>query len=129
MPPEGQGELVRKWIALARADLAHAAGGLPPGGSHENLCFHAQQAAEKALKAVLLKLDLPFTRTHSLQSLLDLFPSGTRFPFNAEDVAGLTAYAVATRYPGEAPAVTGEECRAAIQAAEQVVAWAEEQIA
>jgi HEPN domain-containing protein len=115
--------------AGARADLAHAAGGLPPGGSYENLCFHAQQAAEKALKAVLLKLELPFTRTHSLQSLLDLFPGGTAFTFDAEDVAGLTAYAVATRYPGEAPAVTREECLAAIHVAERVVAWAEGQIA
>lgn len=43
------------WIAHARGDLAEAP---PPFGVPlELLCFHAQQAAEKALKAVLLSLD------------------------------------------------------------------------
>ncbi|HVT02768.1 MAG TPA: HEPN domain-containing protein [Thermoanaerobaculia bacterium] len=40
------------WLARARSDLAIARSPLPEGAFLEDLCFHAQQAAEKALKAV-----------------------------------------------------------------------------
>lgn len=41
-----------EWLARARGDLALARVPLPAGGFYEDLCFHAQQAAEKAIKAV-----------------------------------------------------------------------------
>ncbi|MEJ5376514.1 MAG: HEPN domain-containing protein [bacterium] len=41
-----------EWLMLARADLALAKAPLPPGAVYEDLCFHAQQAAEKALKGM-----------------------------------------------------------------------------
>ena len=40
------------WLARAKGDLALAEIPLPKGAFYEDLCFHAQQAAEKALKAV-----------------------------------------------------------------------------
>ncbi len=40
------------WLARAEGDLALARVPLPEGAFYEDLCFHAQQAAEKALKAV-----------------------------------------------------------------------------
>lgn len=40
------------WLARAKGDLAIAEAPLPEGAFYEDLCFHAQQAAEKALKAV-----------------------------------------------------------------------------
>jgi len=42
----------QEWLARAKGDLALASAPLPPGGFYEDLCFHAQQAAEKALKAI-----------------------------------------------------------------------------
>jgi HEPN domain-containing protein len=44
----------QEWIARAKGDLALAQAPLPEGGFYEDLCFHAQQAAEKALKSVYL---------------------------------------------------------------------------
>jgi len=40
------------WLRRARSDLALAKAPLPSGALYEDLCFHAQQAAEKAIKAV-----------------------------------------------------------------------------
>jgi HEPN domain-containing protein len=40
------------WMARAKSDLALAQVPLPKGAFYEDLCYHAQQAAEKALKAV-----------------------------------------------------------------------------
>jgi HEPN domain-containing protein len=42
------------WLRYARADLVLARGPLPEGGLYALLCFHAQQVAEKSLKAVLM---------------------------------------------------------------------------
>jgi len=46
----------RRWLENARADLALARSPLPLGGLYEHLCFHAQQAAEKSLKAVQTRI-------------------------------------------------------------------------
>ncbi len=61
-----------EWMGFAEADLAAAVrliGGpdLPP----RLACFHAQQAAEKALKATLVWAGTPVPRTHDLVALVD----------------------------------------------------------
>ena len=43
----------RDWLLRARGDLALARAPLPEGGFYDDLCFHAQQAAEKALRTVI----------------------------------------------------------------------------
>ena len=58
------------WLARAMGDLALARVPLPDEGYYEALCFHAQQAAEKAIKAVYKKHDLTFRYTHDLGELL-----------------------------------------------------------
>ena len=69
-----------QWLANARADLALAKVNLPPEGLYEHLCFHAEQAVEKSLKAILLKYRVDFPFTHNLQALLDLFPEEINTP-------------------------------------------------
>lgn len=61
------------WLRHARSDLAIAAGPRSEDVLTETLCFHAQQAAEKAIKAVLVSRQFPFPRTHSIERLLDRF--------------------------------------------------------
>ena len=39
--------------------------------NYDGVCFHAQQCAEKYLKALAVELDLPFLRTHDLVILLE----------------------------------------------------------
>lgn len=106
-------------------DLALARVPLPDEGYYEDLCFHAQQAAEKAIKAVYKKHDLTFRYTHDLGELLaDLMDKGITIPPEVEEAQILTAYAWEARYPGLAEPVTDEEYREAIQQADDVVRWA-----
>jgi len=113
------------WLSNAYADLAIARIPLPQGGLYEHLCFHAQQAAEKSLKAVLLKMGVSFPFTHSLQALIDLLPAGAARSLVPTDVVDLSPYAVTTRYPGESEPVTEAEYRDALRLAESAVTWAE----
>ena len=88
MPPESAdlGSPLR-WIRLAEADLALAAAPLPRGAIYELLCFHAQQAAEKSVKAVLVHEGIEFPPTHNIQRLIALLPE--RAPIRYRDPGGL----------------------------------------
>lgn len=67
--------------------------------------FHAQQAAEKLLKAALFLTEVAPPRTHNLTQLLDLAgASGLRLPPGSEMLRWLTPYTVLYRYEGEAEA-------------------------
>lgn len=63
-------------------------------------CFHAQQAAEKYLKAYLVSKQINFPKTHDLQALLTLCVSiNSFFSQINEPVIRLSDYAIAPRYP------------------------------
>ena len=81
MPHKKQPGSALDWLARAQSDLAIASAALPEGAFLEDLCFHAQQAAEKALKAVSVHHDIPFRYTHDLDELTtDLKQSGVDIP-------------------------------------------------
>lgn len=65
-------------------------------------CFHAQQAGEKAIKAVYESLALPVHRTHDLDALLDGLQdsAGLDVASVREAALVLTSYGVDARYPG-----------------------------
>ena len=117
------------WLRFAKSDLAVAQ--RPPDGHvlTETLCFHAQQAVEKSLKAVLLAGGVPFPRTHNLKVLSDLLPRTSPLPPELEEAVALTDYAVTPRYPGEQEPVTEDEYLEAVRLAGAVVAWAETVVA
>jgi HEPN domain-containing protein len=121
----GRADSPERWLANARADFALARVALPPGGLFEHLCFHAQQAVEKSIKAVLIANCIEFPFTHSIQALLDLLPPNLASSTELADAVDLTPYAVAGRYPGESEPVTESDWRAAIHIAESVVRWAD----
>ena len=113
------------WLRHAWSDLDLARVGQNSRILLEDLCFHAQQAAEKALKAVLVFRSVPFPKTHNIRTLMDLLPEDLNLREEAERAAILTDYAVLTRYPGDLEPVTEEEYLEAIRIAETVVQWAE----
>lgn len=114
------------WILRAKSDLALAKAPPPEGALLEDLAFHAQQAVEKSIKAVLVQTGIPFPRTHDIDELLALLPADRRPHAGGEDAFGdLTVYAVMTRYPGPVEPVTSEELRTALELAERAVSWAE----
>lgn len=116
------------WLRYAKSDLELARIEKPEGVLLENLCFHAQQAAEKTLKAVLIFLEIDFPRTHNIRTLLDLLPEGVDVPQEVEESAILTDYAVESRYPRNSEPVDDEEYRQVLGLAETVVSWAEKLI-
>ena len=121
MPPEAAAAL---WLAYAQSDLAVARGVERPGVLTETLCFHAQQAAEKAIKAVLVAAGIEPSRTHDLAVLLASVPAGTIVSIDRVSVSALTVYSVASRYPGDDEPVGAEEHAEALAAAIEVVEWA-----
>ena len=122
-PPAGS---PRDWLRRARSNLARARQPKPAEVLWEDLCFDAQQAAEKAVKAVLALHGVDFPRTHELARLFDLL-EGAAHPvpdelWNAASV--LTPYAIETRYPGAGRSLTQADHREALALAGKVVRWA-----
>lgn len=117
----------REWLNRARSSLVKARIGLgTPEIYLEDLCFDAQQAAEKAVKAVLIHLGVRFPYIHDLVKLLGLVErSGQSVPASIRQAAGLSDYAVESRYPGLSEAVTRREYEEAIAIAEDVIRWAQ----
>lgn len=105
-------------------DGAGAAAGRGP--VYEQLCFHAQQAAEKAIKAVYRARGQTFRYTHDLDDLL-YGPecNGMVIPESIWDAADLTRFAWESRYPGFGEPVTEAEYQQALTLARRVAAWAE----
>ena len=113
------------WLKRAQSSLALAKVPRPKDVLWEDLCYHAQQAAEKALKAVLVKKKIPFRFVHDLNELIDtLDEHGQKIPEQVKRSVILTGYAVATRYPGNYEPVSRSEWKDAVVLAEAVVSWA-----
>lgn len=108
------------WLARAKSDLAFSRVRLPEGSFYEDLCFHAQQAAEKALKAVYQYHSWMFRYTHDLEELVaGLKRQSLEIPPAIDDAIILTSFAWEARYPGLSEPVTEEEYMEAVQHAEK----------
>jgi HEPN domain-containing protein len=100
-------KLARGSLRKARVDLRLAVVTASDRATMEPwaACFHAQQAAEKAIKALLTAMQLDFPRTHELMWLLDLIPADPGVPVSLPDAAWLTDFATVGRYTIEDAAV------------------------
>jgi len=121
-PEEVKIELVRQWLAKAEEDF-----GVAKHLIHEDspylatVGFHAQQAAEKYLKAFLVWRQIEFPKTHDLDKLLDLVAVvENAFAASLRDVSGLTDYGVDIRYPGDRREISRSEARMAVELAKKV---------
>lgn len=118
----------REWMNRAKSDLTQAKNQVP-GVYLENLCFNAQQAAEKAIKAVMIARNIEFPYVHDLDHLLSLLEDEEEvIPEAIRRVGVLTDYAAITRYPGDVRPVSEREYREALAIAETVISWAENRI-
>jgi HEPN domain-containing protein len=111
----------KEWMAYAREDLQAAQRVLTAPPLTTAAFFHAQQAAEKALKAYWTFLSEDrVPRTHDLLTLAESLAQrgATRPP--QEDLALLAAYSVGIRYPEVTPP-TEAEAQAALASAERLV--------
>ena len=115
-------ELAREWMKRAEDDLRMAqivlvASPPVPWGS----AFHAQQAAEKFLKAFLVSHQIEFEKVHLITYLLDLCVGVEPQAESLRPAAPrLTVFAVDARYPFPEQEITEEMAREAVQLARQV---------
>ena len=124
MPPEGAGE-AREWLRRAESSLMLARQDKPESVDWADLCYLAQQAAEKAVKAVYRLVERPHRYTHNLEELgSGLEKAGLSIPDVVKEAVVLTRYAVETRYPTIGELVTEDEYREAVALAQGVVDWA-----
>ncbi len=124
MPQRYPPEDPREWLNRAHSNLLQAKAA-QPGIYLEDLCFQAQQAAEKAIKALLIHRHVDFPYVHDLAQLLTLLEqAGETIPQSIRQAERLTRFAVFTRYPGLAPSVDQHEYADAVNLAEHVVRWA-----
>src|SRR3990172_3786821 len=112
---------VKKWIKYAEEDiqLAKHSLSLESGCPYRLTAYHAQQCAEKYLKALLVYNRMDFPYTHSITRLIEVC-SGIIDTDEFAVAETLTPFAITTRYPGEDEEVTKEEAIEAIRIAELV---------
>ena len=115
-----QPEAVDLWMQLAQRDLAKARRLGQPPPFPEGVCFYAQQAAEKALKAYCGALGAErVPRTHDLVALADLVRQLGGQPPATATLELLSRYAGAARY--EVPMPEPREADEALRVTEQVL--------
>ncbi len=121
-PEEALRSLVAEWVAKAEKDFQTAARLVGEGAYFQEIVgFHSQQAAEKYLKALLVRRQVEFPRTHDIGKLLDLvatIDSSTAEFLRDADI--LTPFGVKIRYPGDAPEMLASEEAAAVELARRV---------
>ena len=110
-----------RWMRYAEEDLitAEIFLGHPHVPSRQS-CWLAQQSAEKALKAVLIFLQIDFPRTHDLNILRNLVPDSWQLKTAHRDLAHLTEWAAEARYPGNIPEATKADAATAVEQARSV---------
>jgi HEPN domain-containing protein len=115
-------DLVREWLRKAEEDLLVARELMERDRlSYNPVGFHAQQAAEKFLKALLTRHQIPFPKTHDIEELLILaekVSAGIRSALR--DAKALSPYGVEIRYPDERPDLTRSQGAEAVRLADRV---------
>ena len=92
---------VDRWLRYARDDLRAAEVLKGHGGVPRTACFHAQQAAEKAIKGALIFLQIGFRKTHDLELLAGALPEDWRLAGSPAALWGLSDWVVGPRCPDD----------------------------
>jgi HEPN domain-containing protein len=116
------------WMDRAKSSLIISKTRYDENVFYEDLCFQAQQAVEKALKALLIFYKVDPEKTHNLVALIKELSKCITVPEEINETAILNDYAVQTRYPGGYTPIEEEEYNNAIIIAEKCIKWIEKKI-
>lgn len=121
-------DLARQLLGAASNDELMARSLLSVEGvTDAGIGYHAQQAVEKAIKAVLAAKGIEFPFSHNLDYLRDTCnESGIELPSTLDGIEELTPFAAAERYGSPTP--IGLDRDQALCWATSAVAWARRQI-
>jgi len=110
-----------EWQNYADEDELAAEAILKENGPANPICFHAQQLAEKYLKAYLIRKGERFEKRHQLDYLLTLCKGiDPTFEELRDECLYLTEFYTETRYPGDIPEFSVDECKEALERAKKV---------
>ena len=110
-----------RWLRYAEEDLITAETFLGhPHVPPRQCCWHAQQSAEKALKAALIFLQIDFHRTHNLNDLRDMVPESWQLKTAYPNLTNLTRWAVEARYPETMQEATKTDASEAVEQARSI---------
>jgi uncharacterized protein len=116
------------WLRYAEEDLDTAERMVAGQGfALRWACYLAQQAAEKAIKAVLVEERIPFPFIHELDKLRDLVPAERPLAQVDADLSGLGQGVRVARYPSDEE-TTVADAKEAVETAKQVLAAARENV-
>ncbi len=88
------------WMQYADVDMQFARFGLSQRELHKTAAYHAQQAIEKAMKAMCVMKQVGFDKTHDLARLLNTVESlDPDFAEKWRHLSRVTQYAIIARYP------------------------------
>lgn len=111
----------RRWLQQADEDLRAAEELLrAPEPTSRPASYLAQQGAEKALKAVLVFLQIDYPFTHELGPILNRIPSGWQVKELPIDLRWLSQWSYRGRYPGDWTPPSVEDARAAAEEARSI---------
>lgn len=115
-------EVVRRWVEKAENDLITAEHTLKLEETcpYDAICFHAQQCAEKYIKALLVFKWCDFPKTHDLVELTALLPPDSPLEIDVAELKRLSPYAVEARYPNEGEPLTRVQALGAVEIARKV---------
>jgi HEPN domain-containing protein len=111
------------WLARAKSSLALSGNKTSDDVFYEDLCFQAQQAVEKALKALILYLGKEPDKTHNIVTLIKCLPWHINIPETVAEAVTLNDYAVQTRYPGDYTPIDSAEHENAVKIAGDCIKW------
>jgi len=95
-------DVAQDWLKKAESEFATVELCINNVTGLDAACFHAQQAAEKSLKAWLINHDNPFPKTHNLEELLGLCAAlEPEFKNFLSEAQSLEPYAVKERYAAD----------------------------
>ena len=119
------GKEYKEWLKRAKSNLKMSKITKDKDIYYEDLCFEAQQCAEKSLKALLIAHNSEIPKTHSFSVLIAKLEKYIDIPKEIREIGELSDYAVQTRYPGDYAEISREEYNKAIELAERAYNWAE----
>lgn len=114
-PPEEEiRRLVSEWVGKADLDFETVVRLIDEERFRDIVAFHAQQAAEKYLKALLTRHQLEFPKTHVIRRLpILLHPAEFALAQSLDEANWLSPFGAGIRYPGDrADTAPGDEARA-----------------
>ena len=122
-------ELIEQWMSFAAQDFnvaKHLYECYYPRPL-EIICYHCQQAAEKAIKAVIISQGAPggVPKSHDLVFLLNQIKNLVNVESIYQEAQALTPYGVTARYPGEMD-LEDRNAELAVRYAEAILTWSKE---